>query len=411
MAYENIDVPAPNMTGDRTNSNFYCFNNGVLLVKQRGSPYSLVNTYPTDSYLGTVTCSQFDGVFYWTLVKQVNGFLIQKWELVSGILRRRASFSYASGTGINYDADSFALEYYNDTLGISANTGATSITVSNGDLFNVGDVLVLGPSSVGAFSGSYETVTISSKAGNVLQLSGSLSKSFSSGDEVYTTRFFYVFNKYSPYDNSKGALLKFVSRTGALFSYSPNHMFGGVRASCFYDSKITFIKGHDVIQLSTSSLNVFKHFSIDNLDTDRAHIVPIYAMWVYSDVVYTLQNKYVFYDVGAGDWDDELWGSRYNYVTVPFHTLVTSVVYFVEVQAEPNIIHAIDVGVPTATSNITVTVLDQARQPLSGQTVSMTATQGSLSPSSGSTDSSGIFTCTYNGTAVATEVEIQATVT
>ena len=187
-------------------------------------------------------------------------------------------------------------------------------------------------------------------------------------------------------------------------------MFGGVKAACFYNSKITFVKGHEIIQVSTAPMTVYKHFAIDNLDIDRASIVSIEALWIYSDVMYLLQNKKVFYTPGYG-WDSEEWESYYNYVTTVFHTLITSVVYFVEVKAEPDILHAIAPDVLTAVSNITVTVLDQARQPLSGRTVSMTSTLGSLSPSSGVTDSSGVFTCVYNGTSDDAVVTITATAT
>jgi len=410
MSYENIQLTAPNMTGDRTNTNFYCFSGGVVYVKQRGAPYSLVTMYPLDRYIGTVACTQFDGVYYWTLEKQTNGILIQKWELVSGILRWRDSFSYVSGIGTSYDADCFVVDYYSSTLSVGANAGATSLEVASGDTFNIGDSIVLGPSTVVAFSGKFETVSVVNKSGNTLTISPALTKGFSSSNAVYTSRYFYVFNKYSPYDTSRGALLKYKVGTGTLNSYSSSHMFGGVKAACFYNSKITFVKGHEIIQVSTAPMTVYKHFAIDNLDIDRASIVSIEALWIYSDVMYLLQNKKVFYTPGYG-WDSEEWESYYNYVTTVFHTLITSVVYFVEVKAEPDILHAIAPDVLTAVSNITVTVLDQARQPLSGRTVSMTSTLGSLSPSSGVTDSSGVFTCVYNGTSDDAVVTITATAT
>ncbi len=73
MSYENIELPAANFTGDRTNSNFYCFNGGIMLAKQRGSPYSLVASYPADRYLGDVVYTQFDGVYYWTMENRQMG--------------------------------------------------------------------------------------------------------------------------------------------------------------------------------------------------------------------------------------------------------------------------------------------------------------------------------------------------
>lgn len=411
MAYENVEMPAPNMTGDRTNSNFYCFYNGVLYSKQRGSPYSLINVYPVDTYVGTVVCTQFDGVYYWSMERQTGGFTIKKWEIVSGILKQRAIFSYTETPFFKLDTNCFALEYYSDTLDITGSTGASSITVVDGDLFNVGDTLILGPSTIGSFSGQYESVIVSSKAGNILYLSSPLVKSFSSGDDVYTTRYFYVFNKYSPNDTKKGALLKYRSGPGTLYSYSSSHMFGEVTAACFYDNRIMFIKGNEVVILNPASLNVYRHFAIDNLEADRGGIVPSYALWAYSDVVYRLQNKYVYYDVPTEEWLYESWGSTYSYVSSVFPTIFTSTVYFVEVRAYPPIIHSVATGIPTSTSQVVVTVLNQDRTPLSGRTVNMTSTYGTLVPNTGATDSDGKFECIYNGTSDITEVEIKATVT
>ena len=295
MAYENVEFPASNMTGDRTNTNLYCFNNGVLLVKQRSSPYNLVALYPTDRYLGDVVCTQFDGVYYWTMESQVSGFKIQKWELVSGILRWRDSFSFVSSTSITYDSECFVVEYYSDTLGASASPGQAYVEVSDGDIFNIGDNLVLGPSSFGGYSGEFESAEVTGKAGNILSLSGPLTKGFTSGNEVYVSRFFYIFNKYSPSDKKRGSLLKYDANTGLLYSYASSHMYGEVKAAAFYDDKITFVKGHEVVQVIPATMAVYKHFAIDNLETDRAHIVPIEALWVYADVVYRLQGKHVFY--------------------------------------------------------------------------------------------------------------------
>ena len=382
-----------------------------MYSKQRGSPYGLVNVYPVNTFVGEVACAQFDGVFYWTLEKQTGGFTIKKWELVGGILRQRAIFSYTTIPGMTFDADSFTVDYYNDVLTSSATLGSSYLEVTDGDNFNIGDTVVLGPSTAGGFSDQYESASISSKVGDTLYLSTPLTKSFSSGDALYATRYFYVFNKYSPYDNSKGSLLKYKWDTGKLYSYYPSHMFGAVTATCFYDGRITFVKGNEVILLNTSTLNVFRHFAIDNLETNRAGIVPIHALWVYSDVLYRLQGKYVFFNEDIEEWDEELWGSVYSYVSGVFPTIFVSTVYFVEIKAYPPMIHAIASGITSSTSNIVVTVLNQDRTPLAGRTVTMTSSYGSILPTSGTTDSNGQLECVYSGSVHVTEVEIKASVT
>jgi hypothetical protein len=220
-----------------------------------------------------------------------------------------------------------------------------------------------------------------------------------------STNCFCVFNKYSPYDVSKGALLKFDIDTGVLISYSSGSEFSDIRASCLYDGKILFVKGNEVIFINPDHLTFNKHMAIENLDINRADIVPIYAIFAYLDVLYSLQNKRIYYS--GGSWNSESWGSQYNYVS----SSLLPIVYFIELVAIPDIIHAISVpDVPTATSNIELTVLDQYRVPMSGKTVNFTTSIGSVSPISGITDTNGKISVVYSGTSNEGTAEIKATV-
>lgn len=415
MAYENVNISSPNMTGDRNNGYFYTFHSdaGITSMYQhhKSTPLDPINaTIPTnEDIINEVVCCQFDGYYYWTMERQTNGITIKRWELISNILYKRDTFSYSDGVSLTYDSYSFAVDSYNDQLDGVSLLGATSITVSDGDIFNAGDTIVIGPSTDGSFTGEYESVEIASKVGNVLTLSNPLTKSFGDTDKVYTVRYFYVFNKYSPYDTSKGSLLKYVWDTGLLEEFSSSHMFGDVRASCFYGGKILFVKGNEVVFITPDSLGIYQYMSIDNLDLNRADNIDTEALWAYSDVLYVLQNKYVFFDDVEDDWDEEVWSTKYNYVT----SSLVSGVFFIELRAEPPIIHAVAApSVPSTTSNITVKVLDQYRVPIvGGVTVNFTTTHGSLTPNTGTTDSdTGELTVVYNGTSDTTDVRITATV-
>jgi hypothetical protein len=245
-----------------------------------------------------------------------------------------------------------------------------------------------------------------------LYTDSSFSSTYISGSDVYTSRYIHVFNKYSHYDSSKGELIRYKISDGSYVTGSPSHMYGDVRAACFYDGRLYFVKGHEVVQLSvsSSSVSVFRRTCIDNLSTDRADIVTIYGIWLYSDVLYRLQDTRVYYNGGFEEWEEEDWSPYYNYIDETFPTIYQSTVYFVELKADPMFIHAISVpSIPTATSSITVTVLNQDRTPLPDIPVSLSSSVGSLSPNSGVTDSDGRFYSTYNGTLQTTEVEITAT--
>lgn len=413
MTYENVEMSTPNMTGDRNNGYFYSFasDSGVISMNQynKNTPLDPINaTIPTnEDIVNEVVCCQFDGYYYWTLERNSNGITIRKWELISNILYRVGIFSFSDSFSITYDSYCFSVDSYNSYLSESATLGTGTLEVDDGTVFSPGDEVVLGPSTNVSFTGEYETAVIDSVSDNTLNLSSVLTKSFGASDKVYTSRYFYVFNKYSPYDDSKGCILKYDIQTGILNEYSPSHMFGDVRSACFYSDYILFVKGNDVIFINPETLSIYKYMAIDNLDLNRADNVVIESIWVYSDVLYALQNKKVYFDDGEDSWEEEDWGSKYNYVT---HSLV-SYAYFIDLKAEPNIIHAVAApGVPTTTSNITVKVLDQYRVPiLGGVYVSFTTSHGTLTPSSGTTDSdTGELTVTYNGTSDITDVRIKA---
>lgn len=413
MSGENVSFPAGNFSGDRTNTNFYSFSNGIMLAKQRTAPYSLVSSYPVNTYVsGSVDCVQFDGYYYWSLEDQTSGFTIKKWELDSGVLWQRGIYSFSGTSPVRYDSDCFIVDSYNDSVGSAGGSaGSLVLPVSDVSVFELGDNIVIGPSTHSSFSDEYEKRKVVGKTSSSLILDSALQKSFLQTDPIYTSRYFYIFNKYSPYDQSKGSLLKYNIETGNLYSYSSSHMFANIKASCFYEDYIYFIKGNEIIQLNPITMLVFRHFSIDNLKSDRANIVPIYGMWIYDDVLYRLQDTRVYYDDGIDEWAEEGWDPYYNYISEGVPTIYQTTVYFVKVDAYPRMIHAVATGIPTTESEITVTVFNQDRVPLSDRSVSVTSSRGSLSPNSGTTDSNGQFVCTYNGTSHVEEIEIQATVT
>lgn len=408
MTYENLELSVSHFAGDRTNTNIFYFYNNAIRSKQLSSPYSDGSSYPLSAYIEDVVCCQFDGLCYWSLYEKSSGIVLQRWEIVGAMALERDSFSYSSGFGITYSSSAFVVDSYNTTLSTTASSGVSVITVVDASDFVAGDIIILGPSTYGSYVYDYEEAVIDHISGNTIYLTSSLVRGFASGDAVYTNRYFYLFNNYSPYDTTKGALLKYDYRTGTLVSYNSSSMFYDVTAGCFYDGNIVFIKGNEVVVCDPDSLTVSKHFAIDNLDIDRSTILDTYALWIYSDTIYSLRDKYVYYAVD--EWKSEIWAPKYNYTTSVYHTLLTSEVYFVDIEADNMIMHAESVGVPAPTANIKVTVLDQARQPLDGQFVSMTSSVGVVAPSTGTTASGGVFYCVYTGTSLETEVEIKATV-
>ena len=152
---------------------------------------------------------------------------------------------------------------------------------------------------------------------------------------VYANRYFYIFNEHAPYERNKGCLLKYKSRTGVLTDYAPSGMFKDVRASCFINDKILFIQGNSGIYLNSGDLGIYRYMAVDNLDYGRTNTLTTYALWAYSNAVYSLRSRYVFYSGGV--WNYEDWFPKYNYVT----SSTDPTVFFINVVAEPNMIHSV----------------------------------------------------------------------
>lgn len=409
MAYENVNMISPNMTGDRSNAYLYSFdrigNITVFRQYKKDSPNNPVNnTYPLDTDIGEVVCAQFDGYYYWSLERQTAGITIRKWELLSGILYLRASHSFGNTSMVSFDAYSFAVDSYSDSLGLGASSGSNYIQVVDGSKFNIGDVIVLGPSTISGYIGKYESCNVIGKSGNILYLDDGLSSFFAAGNFVYTNRYFYIFNAHALYSLNKGCLLKYKSKTGVLDSFAPSGMFKGVRASCFINDKILFVQGNSAIYINASDLGVYRYMALDNLDYDRGSTLTTYALWAYSSALYSLRSKYVFYAGSTLDYED--WAPKYNYVL----SSTNPVVFFVSVKAEPDAIHAAAPGL-TPTSKIKVSVLDQYLSPVVGRAVALSSTGGAVSPSTGITSSDGEFYSTYTASSASGDVVIRATIT
>ncbi|HEC66279.1 MAG TPA: hypothetical protein ENI23_13400 [bacterium] len=415
MTYENIQITSRNLTGDRTNAYFYMFDSALQLFQQKDkSDGTTVASFPLSTSITKVYSAQFDGYYYWSLERfwsgtpdesDSTGFLIRRWEIVSGLMILRQGFSFVAAANLDYDASSFIVESYGDSLSTSALVGTRTVVVADGSIFMVGDTIIFGPSTYSGFVDDYETAVIDSISEETLTLSAPLISSYQSGDEVYTPRYLWVFNEHSPYNTMKASLLKLEWDTAQLRGYATSNMFSGVTASTFYNNRIMFVRGHEVTTINPSTMQVYQRMVIDNQDVTRSLPITTFAVWAYNNVVYRLQDRKVYYDGGFEVWKEELWDPLYSYVT----SSEVPAVYFVELKAVPNIIHAVATpDVPTTNSEITVTVLDQFRTPLSGRSVTMSSTGGSLVPPSGSTDSDGQFTTTYNGTSFVGEVSITA---
>ena len=408
MVFENIQVAHGNFTFDASADNFFTLDHDNQLLVEKTPGGGTAFSYTLDTPILEVQSLHFDGYYYWSLEKQgLAGFRVRKWELRSdNILYKDTEFSFITGFVDKFDVNSMAVEYYSDSFDNGETSGTSTFDVTDGSVIQIGDRLVLGPSTAVGFEGTVSFAFIANKVGQAITISPALDRTFSPDDPISFSRSFFVFSDLAP-GNQQGALYKYRSSDGFPLALNSSSLFNKVRASMFFQEKLLFIRGGEVIWLNPTSQNIFKSQAIDNLDENRGEYLPAFDLTGTSNTVYRLEQKHVFPDGGGFSTED--WTPLFNYNT----SGTVPIVYFVAVKADPPILHKSATGVPAGDliSEITVTVLDQFRTPVASRTVDLTSDGGALSSIQETTDTNGQIRVTYTASSTAGEFTVTATVT
>ncbi len=360
-----------------------------------------------------VQALQFDGYYYWSLERQgSSGFRVRKWEIgTDDLVRVVDTFSFATDVVHKYDVNTMAVEFYQDAMDNIETVGTTVFDVDDGSVLLAGDEIVVGPSTAVGFEGLHSKASVIDKTDETITISPPLTATFSPADPISFTRSFFVFSDTAPASQA-GVLYKFRHSDGFPLSLSVSNMFYGVQASTFFKNKLMFVRAGEVIWLNPASQNIFKSQAIDNINELRGEHHPAYDLAGFSNTLYRLEQKHVYWSGAFGRYDTEDWSPKYNYNS----SSVVPEVYSVAVKAEPPLLHKYTSGIAASApedleSLVTVTVLDQFRTPVFSRVVDLTSTGGPLSSNQETTDTNGQVRVTYTASASVGEVTITAEVT
>jgi hypothetical protein len=409
---QNIQIQHGNFTVGRTAGVFYTMDHvaGTLIEKlPNGNTQA---TYTLETSTKEVLSLQFDGYYFWSLDRPIiNGFRVRKWEIGTDTIVRVISDYLFSPDIINsYDVNSIAVEAYTDSLDNQYAVGTTTFDVVDGQVITIGDNIIVGPSTAVAHENDpspYSFTTVIGKTGNTLTVSPALSKLFSPGDSLVFSRKVFAFSDVAP-GNLDGALYTYRTRDGQPLSLDVSNLYGGVRASTFFQNKLMFIRGSEVIWLNPDSHTIFKSQAISNATASRSGYVSTYDLAGFSNTLYRLEQERVYYSETFNRWETENWAPLYNYNTDG----IIPEVYFVSVKAQPQVLHRFvsTIDPDDLDSEVTITVLDQFRTPVFNRTVNLTSTGGPLSSNQETTDSNGQVRVTYTANSFIGEVTITAEV-
>lgn len=410
MAFENIDIEHANFTIGASGATIFTMDHTANTMIEKTLAGAVVFNYLIDTDILEVQSLQFDGFYFWSLEKQgAAGFRVRKWEIDSGnVVRKRLEHSFTSDIINKYDVNAMAVEFYVDTLDNQEVVGTATFDVDNGEVIRIGDRVVIGPSTAVGFEGEYFETDVINKVGDkTITVFPVLTKTFSPNDPLHFTRSFFVFSDTAP-GNLTGALYKFRSDDGFPLALNVSNMFNMVRASTFFQNKLMFVRGGEIIWLSPDSQNIFKSQAIDTLNNNRSDYNETYDLSGFSTEIYRLEQKKTYYNVGLDRWDTEDWSPLYNYNTSP----IVPEVYFVTVKAEPPILHRFDSLIATEElqSVITVIVQDQFRTPVFNRVVDLSSTGGPLSSIQETTDINGEVRVVYTADSTVGNVTITADV-
>lgn len=408
MVFENIQIEHGNFTLDDTATNFFSLDHDNQQLVEKTPAGGTAFVYLLDEPILEVQSLQHDGYYFWSLEKQgLAGFRVRKWELrIDNILYKESEFSFITGFVDKFDVNAMAVEHYADSFDNGETSGTATFDVTDGSVIRIGDNLVLGPSTAVGFEGTFSFASIVNKVGDAITISPSLDRTFSPDDPITFSRSFFVFSDLAP-AGLTGALYKYRSSDGFPLSLSTSNLFNKVRGTTFFQSKLLFVRGGEIIWLNPTSQNIFKSQAIDNLDEDRGEYHTAFDLTGASNTIYRLEQQHVFADGGGFSTED--WSPLFNYNT----SGAVPAVYFVAVKAEPPIVHKSAAGVPAGelVSNITVTVLDQFRTPVASRVVDLVSDGGALSSVQETTDTNGQIQVTYTASSTAGEFSVTATVT
>jgi hypothetical protein len=312
----------------------------------------------------------------------------------------------------NFSADAFTIEHYHTQFSAPESAGQSILSVQDGSKMASGYTIVLGPNILGQI----EERTVSSANAGTVQINGTTTYNYNSGDPISFYKRIWLFNNFNGTDSSTGALYCIDAYTGSVITKYAGGAYKDIGACTFFDvpnyvfykgahniepkyNSLCYIKGTNLIFLNPDDLtNSYGSMTMDNIESDQATNIIVYDLTIYGTNVYRLQRKATYYGATSTFAD-----STYNYQLSSLNSFITSI----SLRADPAILPANGVN-PSA---ITAIVKDQFNLPVQQRQVFFTDDDpnGNIVSSPVNTDSSGIAITSYIAGTSAREVRITAT--
>ncbi|MHA2219116.1 MAG: hypothetical protein ACXACY_24625, partial [Candidatus Hodarchaeales archaeon] len=264
---------------------------------------------------------------------------IREWRLeaTGATLDLENTITKTTGGSYYFDCYDMAVEHYLTEFSSSTTTGTGYITPVDISNMEVGDRLLLGPSSdVSPPENQYKTewVEITSiSAGDVyidsITSSGTVPPLYEYAangvkDDITFTKYIYLFSDIGENNDSNGGIYKLNPYTGSVIevqnsaiyhSNSSPSTWSAAAWSTYYDA-IGFMRGVNLLYVDPNNSYIRTKSQVaTNIDADDATIFEVYDLIFDSTSIYRLQGKITVRD-DNGDKTTTNWvtgGNGYNY--------------------------------------------------------------------------------------------------
>ncbi len=222
-----------------------------------------------------------------------------------------------------------SVEYYHTEFDGATTTGTGKIKIDAYDNIEVGDTLLLGPSSdvdnlnafeyvdVATISGGWVYITVTGTLGINPTASGVVPPKYEYVDEdqiIYYRNIFLFSDIDKDGNTSKGSLYRLDVNDGNVLNVENDGIYSGIKASAWsldYQG-IGFVNGSSLLYVDPNDdYEVKKSHILTNIESDEVTIIPIYDIIFDNTSIYRLQEKITLKD-NDGDKDTYTW-STYNY--------------------------------------------------------------------------------------------------
>lgn len=305
-------------------------------------------------------------------------------------------------SGSNYfDCYDMAVEHYITSFSGSVTSGTGLIYLNSYyNLLEVGDKLLLGPSGDVTNLYAYEWVNVTYVDGNAISISSTTSGitacqyEYAGGDDISFSKHVYLFSDVGQNnDTSKGALYKLTIASGVVESVGNSGVFSGIRAAAWSsDYQMPgFVKGTNLYYVEPTNYLVQKSHALNNIESDKSAVIPIYDLVFNANTIYRLQLKKTLVD-------DSGTRTTYSWATYNYHQdVINFYTKSIDVETYPDGVVLNDESVA-----LYCTVRDQYGVGLTGKTMTFSKSSGDtggyFTPLDGIvyTNSSGVAQISYH---------------